>query len=299
MCNWWRLKRYWTMVGVLVLGLSGYTSESPFSISTSVSPQPVFAHTPVTFTILVSWKGRAHAFKVVQSPQLKLSNFILEESGAATKTQILATKDTVQQRLFTFRLKPISAGEGHISASPIVLQDKQGVSFTVPVPQTTLEVMPAGNPKPQYLAYIYLLLLIVLAVALIYAFALYFKKKRTRIKGGLDAGEIREIFRNRLSSEVDPKGRNLYRSFEQLEKIYWDYRRFTAEIGKDPLLSGQMESSEKALLTNSHQFIEETFKSIRLQKEQLTDALFLQVYQAVSQVIESGTSVEREENLVK
>ncbi len=290
MVFWRRQQHIGGVLFVLMLLWEAVFSQSAnVQLETRIIPQPVYEQQPVQFEIRITWKGQPQDWQLVALPKFKLNNFILEKSGSATRTQIQANGDTIAQRIFTFDLKPISAGEGVITGGTITLKNRQGQVINLAIPETPITILASGGQQPRFLAYIYLILLLVLALAVVYSFVLYFRRRHHTPQ---TEAALTEVFRNRLASEVDPKGGNLRQSFERLERIYRDFLAANSANGEN-----NFETSP--ISNNLHQYLEDSFTRVREGQLPLSDQLFLEVYQSLLKFIEQNNVPAQEEPLVK
>jgi len=157
----------------------------------------------------------------------------------------LSNFDSLQriQRILSFHLKPLSAGEGKIFGGTVVLRTAGGQQLRLPVPETHVTIVPGAAAHPKFLAYIYLVLLGILkflayiylvllgilAIAVLYSFVLYMKKKHLMKQHATSLEALSEIYRARIAGEVDPKGGNLRQSVLHLQRIV---REFQQSLGQ-------------------------------------------------------------------
>ncbi len=292
----WRRQQYIKgVVFLMMLWQLVGSQTSDIQLQTRLYPQPVYEQKPIHFELRLTWNGQPQDWQLAELPQFKLHNFMLEESGSATQTQIPQSGDTIAYRIFTFKLKPISSGEGVITAGLLRLKNSHGQTIELQVPETKVTILSASEHHPQYLAYVYWILLCALAIAVGYSFVLYLRRRQRK---PLTHTAIAETFRIRLASEIDPKGGNLRRSFEQLERIYREY----LQAVKENAMTSALNAENYSPIENGnplYEYLEQIFQQVKARQHPLSEELFIDVYQKLYSFIEKSEVSASEEPLVK
>ncbi len=295
MGTWRRLQQILIVVWIVVVGINTQllSQSHSLTVQTQIEPQTVRENKAFTFIVTVSWFGSPQDYRLVEFPQLKLRNILLIESGAATRSEQQSDSQIQIQRIFTFHLKPISAGQGAITGGTIKLQNTNGEMVILPIPEVTVQIAPGYSGRPQFLAYIYLFLMGILLIAVVYSFVLYLRKKRTFISHEMSLEMLQTHFQTRLAGEVDPKGGNLRHSLKQLEKIFLEYQQTLKTVQWNP-----EEETERQNLNTHIDHIHHLFQTVNNAKQTVSDKQFIEIYQAMYQLFALATQPVKEEHLV-
>ena len=295
MCTWRRRQHGFMVIWILLIGvqISLFAQDHVPAIQTAISPSVVRENESFTFTVTLTWEGSPQDFEIIQFPQFKFQNILLVESGAATRSEQLSDSLQRIQRVLTFHLKPLSAGDGKIYGGTVVLRGARGEHLRLSVPETTLTIVPGVASHPKFLAYIYLILLGVLAIAVVYSFILYMKKKRLFKHQATSLDALNEMYRARVAGEVDPKGGNLRQSVLHLQRIVQEFQHALGQLSPD-----QMNATVREQMSQQLQTIERKFQAIQQGNIPLSDGQFLELYQAVYQLFEIHVPSAPEEHVV-
>jgi len=295
MCTWRRRQHGIMVIWLLLIGfqINSYVQTHIPAIQTAISPSIIRENESFTFTVTLTWEGTPQDFEIVQFPQFKFQNILLVESGAATRSEQLGDSLQRIQRILSFHLKPLSAGEGKIFGGTVVLRTAGGQQLRLPVPETHVTIVPGAAAHPKFLAYIYLVLLGILAIAVVYSFVLYMKKKHLMKQHATSLEALSEIYRARIAGEVDPKGGNLRQSVLHLQRIVREFQQSLGQLSADQVNAALREQMNQQLKN-----LETKFQAIQQGSIQLTDGQFLELYQAVYQLFEIQVPSAPEEHVV-
>ena len=221
-------------------GLTGLQAQTPDStanpvtivLKTYLEKNEIPQNQMFNFNIELSWVGDISRYQIVQIPQPRLDNLMLEGSGSANRQDQLSDGQLRSTKTIMFELKPVSVGDGFIESMEVRYRDSQTgetdvlhsqrifVKITEPLPDIT------GGLK----GVVYIVLLIIFGATVGYFLFIFLQKRKSR-QSENNENFTREVqYLQRITQEVDPKGKNLREMFLRLGSIFREYLSGTMDV---------------------------------------------------------------------
>ncbi len=210
--------------GVVLLFIFGWNQlavgQSPDSLTTFTEQQIVLnayvenskvpSNRPVVLQIELSWPGKLSRYQIEPVSQPILTNLLLEGSGSENRLLTDDQGNLQAIKAITYRLRPLEMGMAYIDGVIIKYQDREtGETENLSSQRIMVEIiepLPEENPG-RLKATVYVLLLLLFFFIIGYFLIQYFRKKRQAKQDDSPAVSLGESYLNRLTQEVDPRGR--------------------------------------------------------------------------------------------
>lgn len=195
-------------------------------LNTYLETSKVPRNRPVVFHIELSWEGDLSRYQIEPVSQPILTNLLLEGSGSENRLEPLQNGKFRAVKSITYRFKPLEMGMAYIDGVTIKYTDRQtGQEDKLTSQRVMVEIV---DPLPEadggsVRSVIYLILLVVFFAVILFFVIIYFKKRRQARESVVPIVPLPEIYLNKLSQEVDPRGTNLNEMTGRLSKIFREY----------------------------------------------------------------------------
>jgi hypothetical protein len=205
---------------------SNFSESQQIQLRTFVESSRVPQNRPVIFHVELSWLGNLSRYRIEPVSQPILTNLILEGSGSENRLQPLEEGNSKAIKAFTYRLKPLEMGMAYIDGILIKYMDTQTneenslssqrvmVEIIEPIPE---------NHTPGFKGIFYSGLLLTVLLILAFFVLRYFKQRNALKKSTLPQVSLAEIYLDKLTQEVDPRGTNLSDMISRLSSIFREY----------------------------------------------------------------------------
>lgn len=218
-------------------------SAATISLRTYVEEGKVPLNRMAHFYVELSWMGKMSRYQIPQIPQPILTNLMMQGSGSSNRLEETADGEFRATKTISYQLQPVAMGMAYIDGLSIRYTDTvTGETSELQSQRVALEVV---DPLPDssgsgLKAIVYVVLLSIFAVTVLYFLILYFRRRRQARKAVPQEICPAEASLSRLSSEIDPHGRNLAEMTSRLSRILREYLMKAYQIPTGELAAAEV-----------------------------------------------------------
>jgi hypothetical protein len=162
------------------------------------------------YEVQIIWHGEISRLQIVQIPEPRLENLVLESSGSANRQEKLPDGTLRSTKTIMYELKPLAPGKGAIGGMTLLYRDtRTGTVDEIRTLPHTVTITEAETTS-QFSSKMYLFLLLLFGLTFGY-FLLTFLRKRFSVKRSDDKADNSpaSLCLKQLHDEIDPKGLNI------------------------------------------------------------------------------------------